>query len=109
MNSAFVTAGPVTGTSTTSFSGTAVCERRQPQAAKWTMGKVSKFGPFTPAVIATRLVIGERSLNKIRGKSIALHSQVITAFCEFTGAGPKMRQKLIREAKKNGNTLGFLS
>lgn len=73
------------------------------------MGKKSKFGPFTPAVIATRVVIGEKRLNKLRGKSIALHSQVITAFCEFTGAGPKMRQKLIRQAKDNGNTLGFLS
>lgn len=108
MNTAFVTAGPVTGT-TSSFSGAAVCQRRQPQAAKWTMGKVSKFGPFTPAVIATRLVIGDKALNKLRGKGIALHSQAITAFCEFTGAGPKMRQKLIRQAKNNGDTLGFLS
>lgn len=73
------------------------------------MGRVSKFGPFTPAVIATRLIIGDKRLNKLRGKAISLHSQAITAFCEFTGAGPKMRQNLIRVAKKNGDTLGFLS
>lgn len=73
------------------------------------MKKSAKFGPFTPAVIATRFVLGEKRLNKIRGKAIALHSQVITGFCEFTGAGPKMRQVLIRQAKENGDALGFLS
>lgn len=75
----------------------------------WTMGKKAKFGPFTPAVLIARLVLGEKRLNKIRGKAISLHSQVITAFCDFTGAGPRMRQALIREAKENGSTLGFLS
>ncbi len=73
------------------------------------MAKVSKFGPFTPAVLATKLIVGNKNLNKLRGKGISLHSQAITAFCEFTGAGPKMRQSLIRTAKNNGNTLGFLS
>lgn len=86
-----------------------MCSPQRPTTAKWTMARVSKFGPFTPAVIATRFVLGDKSLNKIRGKAIAYHSQAISAFCEFTGAGPKMRQSLIRQAKENGNTLGFLS
>ncbi len=73
------------------------------------MAKVSKFGPFSPVVLATKLVVGDKNLNKLRAKGISLHSQAITAFCEFTGAGPKMRQGLIRTAKNNGNTLGFLS
>lgn len=73
------------------------------------MGKVAKFGPFTPAVVVTRLIMGNKPFNKFRGKGIALHSQVITAFCDFTGAGPRMRQNLIRQAKRNGDTLGFLS
>ena len=98
----------------TTFTGQSVCRHsvEKPvdrEQARWTMAKVSKFGPFTPAVIATKLVIGEKNLNRVRGKGIALHSQAITAFCEFTGAGPKMRQSLIRTAKENGNTLGFLS
>lgn len=105
---AFVAATPI-ASSRSPFAGTSVCTTQRPQTAKWTMGKVSKFGPFTPAVIATRFVIGDKRLNKIRGKGIAYHSQVITAFCEFTGAGPKMRQRLIRQAKNNGDTLGFLS
>lgn len=47
------------------------------QNARWSMmAKVSKFGPFTPVVVAARLVIGEKSFNRIRGKGIALHSQV---------------------------------
>jgi hypothetical protein len=54
-------------------------------------------------------VLGSKRLNKIRGKAIALHSQTITAFCEFTGTGPRMRTALIRQAKTNGDTLGFLS
>lgn len=86
-----------------------VCNRASHSMTKWTMGKQSKFGIFTPAVLTTKLVIGDKNLNKIRGKAIALHSQAITAFCRFTGAGPKMRTNLIRTAKENGNTLGFLS
>lgn len=39
----------------------------------------------------------------------APHSQAITAFCDFSGTGPKMRQSLIRVAKENGSKLGFLS
>lgn len=73
------------------------------------MGKNAKFGIFSPAVIVSKLVLGDKRLNKIRGKAISLHSQVITAFCEFTGTGPKMRTALIRQAKVNGDTLGFLS
>lgn len=110
---AFIVGGPVIGTKG-SFAGAAVCHRSparivQYQRARWTMAKVSKFGPFTPIVIMAKLIIGDKNLNKLRGKGIALHSQAITAFCEFTGAGPKMRQNLIRTAKENGNTLGFLS
>mmetsp|Transcript_5393 Transcript_5393/g.11364 ORF Transcript_5393/g.11364 Transcript_5393/m.11364 type:complete len:119 (-) Transcript_5393:259-615(-) len=76
---------------------------------RWFMGKQASFGPFTPAVIATRLVIGEKRFNKLRGKGISLHSQVITNLCTYVGAGPKTKQGLIRLAKNNGNKLGFLS
>lgn len=80
-----------------------------PNAGAITMGKNATFGPFTPAVIATRLVVGDKTLNKFRGKAIAAHSSVISSFCSFAGAGLKTRQSLIRQAKKNGNVLGFLS
>lgn len=110
---AFITGAPASLATRSSFTPASVSPLRpptQPTApAQWTMAKNAKFGPFTPAVIATKVVIGDKNLNKVRGKGIALHSQVITAFCEFTGAGPKTRQTLIRTAKNNGNTLGFLS
>ena len=32
------------------------------------MGKVSKFGIFSPAVVAAKIALGESRLNKIRGK-----------------------------------------
>ncbi len=32
------------------------------------MGKQAAFGPFTPAVIALRSVVGEKKFNQIRGK-----------------------------------------
>ena len=110
MQTAFITATPVPArASVLSAQSAAISPRRATSQPKWTMGKQAKFGPFTPAVIATRIVIGEKRLNKLRGKGISLHSQAITAFCDFTGAGPRMRQSLIRTAKENGNTLGFLS
>ncbi|KAK4527392.1 hypothetical protein GAYE_SCF39G5314 [Galdieria yellowstonensis] len=73
------------------------------------MGKVSDFGPFTPIVYVTRWVLGKDRFNRIRGKAIALHSQVITEFCKYVGMDPKLRQALIRLAKTNGSKLGFLS
>jgi len=73
------------------------------------MGKVSAVGPFTPAVVALRAVVGEKKFNQIRGKGITLHSQVITEFCVYAGVPRDLRQGLIRLAKGNGNILGFLS
>eukprot|EP00904_Undaria_pinnatifida_P007536 jgi/Undpi1/3912/HiC_scaffold_16.g07280.m1 len=72
------------------------------------MGKVSKFGVFSPAVVGAKIALGETRLNKIRGKVIALHSQVITEYCRWVGAPSKVRGLLIRKAKRNGDDLGFL-
>ncbi|KAH6778076.1 proton gradient regulation 5 [Perilla frutescens var. hirtella] len=69
----------------------------------------SKGGVFAPLVIVTRNIIGKKTFNQLRGKAIALHSQVITEFCKSIGADNKQRQGLIRLAKKNGEWLGFLA
>ncbi|PPE02328.1 hypothetical protein GOBAR_DD00662 [Gossypium barbadense] len=58
---------------------------------------------------ASRQIIGKKRFNQLRGKAIALHSQVITEFCKSIGADAKQRQGLIRLAKKNGERLGFLA
>ena len=64
---------------------------------------------FAPIVIATRKFIGKKQFNQIRGKAIALHSKTITKFCQSVGIDSKKRQSLIRLAKNNGKTLGFLA
>ncbi|KAI8560780.1 hypothetical protein RHMOL_Rhmol04G0282500 [Rhododendron molle] len=66
-------------------------------------------GIFAPIVVLTRNIVGRKRFNQLRGKAIALHSQVITEFCKSIGADAKQRQGLIRLAKKNGERLGFLA
>ncbi|KAJ1461905.1 hypothetical protein M885DRAFT_431866 [Pelagophyceae sp. CCMP2097] len=69
---------------------------------------MAKFGVFSPAIYGARVVLGDKNLEKIRGKGIALHSQAISEFCYFVGAPGKMRGGLIKKAKTNGDMLGFL-
>ncbi|XP_022138463.1 protein PROTON GRADIENT REGULATION 5, chloroplastic-like [Momordica charantia] len=66
-------------------------------------------GVFAPLVVVARNLIGKKRFNQLRGKAIAVHSQVITEFCKSIGADGKQRQGLIRLAKKNGEKLGFLA
>ncbi|CAM6119936.1 unnamed protein product [Calypogeia fissa] len=66
-------------------------------------------GVFAPIVVLARSILGAKKFNQLRGKGIALHSQVITEFCKSIGADAKQRQGLIRLAKKNGEKLGFLA
>lgn len=71
------------------------------------MGKMAKFGVFSPAVYAAKFAVGDKKLNGIRGKAISLHSQAIGDFCQWAGAY-HLRTRLIKKAKTNGDTLGFL-
>ncbi|EED92994.1 predicted protein [Thalassiosira pseudonana CCMP1335] len=71
------------------------------------MGSQAKFGIFSPAVYVAKIGLGNDRLNKIRGKAISLHSQYIGEFCEWAGAY-HLRTRLIKKAKTNGDTLGFL-
>ena len=92
-----------------------VSQRAQQQAprpvntgrSQLTMGSQAKFGIFSPAVYAAKVVLGQDKLNKIRGKAISLHSQYIGDFCLWAGAY-HLRTRLIKKAKVNGDTLGFL-
>ncbi|GMI72062.1 proton gradient regulation 5 [Hibiscus trionum] len=79
--------------------------RAQPVMKNVNEGK----GLFAPLVVVTRQIVGKKRFNQIRGKAIALHSQVINEFCKAIGADGKQRQGLIRLAKKNGERLGFLA
>ncbi|CAH9095197.1 unnamed protein product [Cuscuta epithymum] len=79
--------------------------RAQPMMKNVNEGK----GIFAPIVVLARDIVGKKRFNQLRGKAIALHSQVITEFCKSIGADQKQRQGLIRLAKKNGERLGFLA
>ena len=57
------------------------------RAAVTTMGP-AKDGPFTPIVLAAKVVLGENLLQKLRGKGIALHSQEINKFCAECAFAP---------------------
>ena len=64
---------------------------------------------FAPIVITLRNQIGQKEFNQLRGKVIGLHCKVITRFCNAVGVDSRTRQDLIRLAKSNGKTLGFLA
>lgn len=72
-------------------------------------GNKGSTGPFAPIVRITRDIVGTKEFNKLRGKAISLHSQVIKDFCKQIGVDTKQVQGLIRLAKKNGEKLGFLA
>jgi len=64
---------------------------------------------FAPLVVGLRNQIGARKFNTLRGQMIRLHSQVIKDFCDRVGIERTTRQNLIRKARDNGKTLGFLA
>ncbi len=64
---------------------------------------------FAPIVILVRARLGKAKFNQLRGKAIALHSQLITAVCNRFGIKRTTRQNLIRTARDNGKKLGLLA
>ena len=65
-----------------------------------------KAGIFSPAVQLGKKILGEDELNKIRGKAIALHSDVIKNFvstAETTRLGVNVLRALYKLADRNGN------
>jgi hypothetical protein len=81
---------------------------QKPKAAGAKKGKQAKEGPFSWLVRLGKLVLGEKTLNKVRGKIIAKHSQVITTFVTNFELSAKTRGQFIKVAKENGDELGFL-
>jgi hypothetical protein len=64
---------------------------------------------FAPLVVLIRKLMGDPNFVRLRGKAIALHSQVITNFCNRMGVDRTRRQNLIRLARDNGKRLGLLA
>ena len=64
---------------------------------------------FAPLVVLFRNWLGKAKFNQVRGKAIAQHSKVITAFCNRVGIERTIRQNMIRTAHDNGKKLGLLA
>lgn len=64
---------------------------------------------FAPFVILGRQLMGDRKFKQMRGQAIALHSKVITNFCNRVGIPSKERQAFIRMARDHGKTMGLLA
>ncbi len=64
---------------------------------------------FAPVVVLVRRFMGDAKFVRLRGQAIALHSQVITRFCERFGIDRTQRQSMIRLARDNGKRLGLLA
>jgi len=69
------------------------------------MGKDAADGLFSPIVKAAKKVLGETTLNKVRGDVIGQHSKVISAFCDSSesAVGKIALKQLYRLADKDGN------
>jgi hypothetical protein len=93
---------------------TAVLEKQpvmKPAAAKKAAPKKAagghgKGGIFAAVVVASKKVLGDERLNKIRGKAISLHSEVIGSFVETadTDFGDRVLRSLFdfADVDKNG-------
>ena len=64
---------------------------------------------FAPIVVTIKNFMGKKEFMKLRGKAIAKHSKVITAFCNAFDIDRTARQNLIRVARDNGKALGLLA
>ncbi len=64
---------------------------------------------FAPIVVVVRRWLGDAKFVRVRGQAIALHSKVITNFCNSVGIDRTLRQNMIRVARDNGKRLGLLA
>ena len=86
-----------------------VTEKKSPVTKKTTekrkAGGHSQDGPLAPFVVMTKKVMGDAELNKLRGKVISMHSQVIGSFVETaeTEFGDQVLRKLFELADTDQN------
>lgn len=66
-------------------------------------GSKHNEGPLSPIVLLAKDVLGDKTLNKVRAKAIALHSDVIAAFVDSadSNAGKAVLETLFQLADKN--------
>jgi hypothetical protein len=67
-----------------------------------------KTGIFAWSILIGLALFGEQFIQRVRGKGISLHSQVINDFVNEFAIPAKLKQTYIQTAKRNGEDLGFL-
>lgn len=79
--------------------------KKVPKKAPKKGGPAHKEGVFSPMVTFVKGVLGDQTLNKVRGKVISLHSDVIGTFVETSESafGDAVLRSLFRLADKDGN------
>jgi hypothetical protein len=68
-------------------------------------GPAHKEGPLSPVVVLAKKVLGDAELNKLRGKVIGLHSDVIGSFVETASSpfGEQVLKTMFQLADQNKN------
>lgn len=68
-------------------------------------GPAHKEGVLTPVVLAAKKILGDDNLNKVRGKVISIHSEVIENFVKTSESefGQNTLKRLFSMADKNGD------
>ena len=91
---------------------TATTEKKESKPAKKSVpakkgkgGAVHKEGVFSPMVLFVKGILGDETLNKVRGKVISLHSDVIGSFVDTSESafGDAVLRSLFRLADKDGS------
>ncbi len=78
-------------------------QAQQKPMKKAKAGKAHQAGVFSPIVLGAKSILGSTTLNKIRGKFIGLHSEVIGNFVETheTQVGSAVSKMLFNAMDKN--------
>jgi hypothetical protein len=80
-------------------------EADKPKPAPKSKRPAHKEGPLSPFVVLAKKVIGDAELNKLRGKVIGLHSDVIGSFVETANSpfGEQVLKTMFQLADQNKN------
>jgi hypothetical protein len=80
-------------------------EAVKPKPVPNAKGPAHKEGPLSPVVILAKKVLGDAELNKLRGKVIGLHSDVIGSFVETASSpfGEQVLKTMFQLADQNKN------
>lgn len=82
-----------------------VAPKKKPAASIKNGGPKHKEGVFSPAVLFVKELMGDKELNKLRGKVISVHSDAIAKFVDTSDSrfGDAVLKALFRFADKDGN------